>query len=561
MTVRDVVIVGSGFGGAVIAARLGAAVRAASGSAGSGDGRVLVLERGDDLTGDFDPRSDGDAPNAQGNRFRQSLSPEYTAKVTELHTDPVGAWRAGVSSMNVVAGRGLGGGSNVYDGVSLRAPTESFEQTRDGARLWPRSYTRAALDPWYAIVEARLSGHRLAWTDRDAPHGQRATTRDLVFAEGCRRIGATATPLKVADDRDANEGWWNQGQRFQGRQGLAKNYLLDAKGAGVELWTGCDVDTIAPASSGGGWVVTGTDRRGGVHRRFEIECKVLVVAAGAVASSALLLRSRDGFVGDRSLDRSGALGKRLSANGDYGVTGVVGKDFELAVEGHKGKPMSSFSPSFWPRHRFILIPFYAAPLYLALGQPSTLLHADDPRAVGRGSTQIARGADGRVERDWGLAYKQRLKTFGPRMLTMGCLALDDGEGEIEVRDDATTRLAWRTTSATTEARWTAALVAMRGIYEALGGELYLDAYRAQGTVNTAHPLGGCRMGDPGGPNAGVVDALGEVHGNPNLFVVDGAVIPTALGVNPSLTIAAVAESIADRLIRGDGTASLAERLR
>ena len=51
-------------------------------------------------------------------------------------------------------------------------------------------------------------------------------------------------------------------------------------------------------------------------------------------------------------------GKELSGNGDYGVTGVVGPDF--AVESHKGKPMSSFCPSFFATDQFILIPFYAS---------------------------------------------------------------------------------------------------------------------------------------------------------------------------------------------------------
>ena len=60
--------------------------------------------------------------------------------------------------------------------------------------------------------------------------------------------------------------------------------------------------------------------------------------------------------------------------------------------------------------------------------------------------------------------------------------------------------------------------------------------------------------------AGLVDAFGESLRNRSLFVVDASVIPAALGVNPSLTIAAVAESIADRLIRGAGTEPLAARL-
>ncbi len=549
---KDVAIIGSGFGGAVMAARLGAAARTLTPAAS-----VLLLEQGQDPTGGFDPRSLGEPLNAQGNRYRHTLAPKYLAELVQLHTDPLGAHTPGVPSMNVLSGRGLGGGSNVYDAVSLRAPAEAFEQTRGGRRLWPASYSRAALEPYYARVEQRLNVVRLAWTDAAVPHWQLATKRDLVFAEGCRRIGATAVPLKVADRDDANEGWWNEGQRFQGRQGLTVNYLADARAAGVEMWTGCEVERVAPIKDG--YVVTGTDRR--TNAPLTVECRLLVLAGGAVGSSTLLLRSSDDFTGARELDPGGVLGKHLSANGDYGATGIVGESFELAVEGFKGKPMSSFCPSFFPRHKFILIPFYAAPLYLSLGTFTTLLRPERPGARGRRSTEVAKGPDGRAERDWGLAYKRRLSRFGSRMLTMGCLALDACEGELRLLpEDRGAHVSWRETSELTEQRWSAAIEAMQRIYEALGGELFLDTYRKDGTVNTSHPLGGCRMTERAEPTAGIVDPIGEALNNPNLFVVDSAAIPSSLGVNPSLTVAAVAESIAERLTRGLSTRSLATRL-
>jgi cholesterol oxidase len=62
---------------------------------------------------------------------------------------------------------------------------------------------------------------------------------------------------------------------------------------------------------------------------------------------------------------------------------------------------------------------------------------------------------------------------------------------------------------------------------------------------TPHPLGGCNMGVTGAD--GVVNHLGEVFGYPNLYVADGAIIPEAVGLNPSRTIAALAERIAEKI--------------
>jgi choline dehydrogenase-like flavoprotein len=67
----------------------------------------------------------------------------------------------------------------------------------------------------------------------------------------------------------------------------------------------------------------------------------------------------------------------------------------------------------------------------------------------------------------------------------------------------------------------------------------------------SHPLGGCRMADS--PDLGVTDDTGAVYGYEGLFCIDSSIVPTSLGVNPSLTIAAVSERAADALvIRGGG---------
>jgi cholesterol oxidase len=71
------------------------------------------------------------------------------------------------------------------------------------------------------------------------------------------------------------------------------------------------------------------------------------------------------------------------------------------------------------------------------------------------------------------------------------------------------------------------------------------------TFATVHPLGGCPMADD--PAEGVVDDAGRVHGVPGLRILDGSIVPTAIGVNPSKTIAALAErGVAQLIAEGPG---------
>ena len=67
-----------------------------------------------------------------------------------------------------------------------------------------------------------------------------------------------------------------------------------------------------------------------------------------------------------------------------------------------------------------------------------------------------------------------------------------------------------------------------------------------GSLITAHPIGGCAMGDDA--TTGVVDAKGQVFGQRGLYVADGSMLSTALGANPALTITALAEWISEQIV-------------
>jgi hypothetical protein len=90
----------------------------------------------------------------------------------------------------------------------------------------------------------------------------------------------------------------------------------------------------------------------------------------------------------------------------------------------------------------------------------------------------------------------------------------------------------------------AANAAIRSVVERNGlGRLMEPTFR---NLSAAHPLGGCRMADS--KSFGVVDHRCEVFDHPGLFCMDSSAIPTSLGVNPSLTISAVAERAVEQLI-------------
>jgi choline dehydrogenase-like flavoprotein len=90
---------------------------------------------------------------------------------------------------------------------------------------------------------------------------------------------------------------------------------------------------------------------------------------------------------------------------------------------------------------------------------------------------------------------------------------------------------------------------IKAICERGGAGRFLKLAETPG-VYASHPLGGCRMADSA--DFGVVDDGCEVFGQEGLFCMDSSAIPTSLGVNPSLTISAVCERAAAKLVQRAG---------
>ncbi|MCR4315767.1 MAG: GMC family oxidoreductase [Planctomycetes bacterium] len=475
----DVVIVGSGFGGCVTAARL------------AEKARVVVLEKG---------------KRWKSEDFEQSFNPVHFASLWDL-------W--GGSGTGVLSGSGVGGGSLIYSQVSLRAPSFVFELDEDGRRLWPAEYSRKTLDPYYAKVEEMLKVVQLSFDPQSLPDAEKwrsVSRRDFVFAKGLARIGKRTDAMRVALHECNDCGWCSAGCRFGKKQSLMLNYVPLAESLGAEFREGCSCDVVEKQMDR--YVVHFRDKR--TREKKRIRAKVVILAGGAIASAGILLRSKR-FAGLREV--SAMAGERLSLNGDLPICGIVPD----VTDTWKGKIDGSISYDF-------------------LEQGFTLQCVHLPPATG--TTAMAFELIAPDGRTWGGRYKEYLREIQRHFLPLGVLGLDRSEGKVRVKADGSVVLGWKTHPETMR-MWAASINAAHALVESLGGYLIKNPLETFGFTGTVHPLATCRMAES--PEHGALSPEGEVFGYRNLFVVDGATIPAPIIVNTSLTIAAVAERIAERI--------------
>ena len=513
----DVIVVGSGFGGAVSAARLAAA-----------GARVLVLERGRRWTPGEYPRAPSDA------WIYDHLRPERRNGWLDVRLFP---------GMAVVTGAGVGGGSLCYSSVLLEATAERF------ATGWPRAISAAELAPHYAAARGMLGANPL-------PPGQ-LTRRHELLQTGAKRLGLgsrfAALPLAVSFDPAWNYdlpnphdpkharpfvnahgrkqatcihlGNCDLGCDVGAKNTLDLNYLAAAERAGAEVRPLHIVRRLEP--DGTGYRVSFDRIEGGRCEPGAESAERVVLAAGSLGSTELLLRCRDEFGTLPRISRQ--LGRRWSPNANVLTPDVY--PTAAAVQQSVGPTISAgldFSDG-PDGQRFILEDD---------GFPNLLRAAVRSKLGSAWYSPLA----------W--ALQAHLRRLGSRDNPLGNVAVwlgagvDAGDGRLVLgrrwhalwRRELT--LAWN--AGPSEGVIRAIIAAQRRLSRANGGRLSVPFYwSVLRALITVHPLGGCGMGESAAD--GVVDHRGEVFGHPNLFVLDGSVAPRPIGRNPSLTIAALAE--------------------
>jgi cholesterol oxidase len=487
---RQVVVVGSGFGGAVTACRLAQA-----------ECDVLVLERGRWYHGDF-PRDAGD------DWFWGSRGGPFDVR------------RLG--DVNVVTAAGVGGGSLLYSNVHLRMPADGFE------RRWPTGWSRETLDPYYDLVASMLNLRRADedeaqeyWLlpERSGLLRDAATTRGAGADVSCPPLAVDFGDPRVrrincfgAEQTGCRHcGKCSVGCNFGAKNSLDKNYLPFAVRHGAVVRDRCEVVALAREPDGG-YRVTYRDRV--THREAVVVADVLVLAAGSIGTTELLIEHRDQLG-----ELSPRLGEHYSANGDY-VTAAVGIEKEWKPTRGPAITTSVLSDD---GETWFLVQDGGFPAVAVL-DPETGVRPDehDP------------------------AVRARDLTIAPdHVAILLAMGRDSATGRIRLGRRDALRIDWPSRE-------------NAGLYEAERDYLGDIGYALEevGGVDpglltdmpvSVHSLGGAVMADD--PDHGVVDGRGEVFGAPGLYVMDGAAIPTATGTNPSHTIAAAAERKAEWLVR------------
>ncbi|MEU6019833.1 GMC family oxidoreductase [Micromonospora sp. NPDC047134] len=500
----DVLVIGSGFGGAITAYHLAA-----------GGARVVVLERG---------------PWLSGEEFEHDF--KFGSSSTRVFDFVIG------DGMSVLSGNCVGGGSVVYFAAMPRAPRFVFDrQGRFGHRMWPGTISRDTLEPWYDRVAEALPVTQTSWDTVPFSGG--------LFGAACDHAGRTANPVPVALDQAkcTNCNWMMAGCRFDAKRSLLLNYLPAALAHGAQIRPLHEVQHLSRTDDGGYRVhYTVLDE---VDYRVEvdsgtIDAKIVVIAAGAGATPVILKRSEPTLG-----PMPHAVGRYFSGNGERLNTAIFdeGRIREvLGLSRPDGVPYEAYQigkgpcVANWDKldgslpeyERYSLEQLYFPPGF------GTIL-AQVPDAVGP---------------TWFGAEKKELLRTWQSWLTVFTMSEDDNEGEfgalppsgnaVRLSQQMLARgsLRYQPTENTLRG-WALSDAEVRDILERDGLSRVMPWTNDVVGAYTVHPLASCRIGD--NPDTSALDDRHELRDHPGIFVTDGSAVPAGLTVNPAMTIAALAE--------------------
>lgn len=544
-----VVIIGSGYGGGVAASRL---ARAAP------DGqKVMVLERGKEWrAGDFP-----NTPLQAAEQFQVDSALGHAGANSGLYDLRVNA------QVDVLVGCGLGGTSLINANVSLEPDPAVFDDPRwpqairdDRTTLLADGYDRAramlAPNPYPTDAPALP---KLAALSRCADAIHRPFNRapiNVAFADRVNAAGVQQAKCTLCGDCVT-------GCNYTAKTTVDMTFLPDAKNHGAELYTEVTVRWIERVGDKLKVVWRWTEAKDDASLRAVI-ADVVIVSGGVLGSTEILLRSAE-----HGLPMSPNVGQKMSANGDY-LSFPYNNNFAVDAIGAGDRPLSKVGPV-GPTITGVISPPTgqqlsdqyiveegAIPGALADALPLAFAVAAGALGVNTATTIPARLAQAdrqlkSLEPGGGGAYVGAVKNT-QTFLTIGH---DDADGTLQLSSDRL-RVVWpgageQPIYTAMQQTTTDATKVGQGI--SVKEPIWTDVLHYN--LITVHPLGGVPMGEAA--EQGAVNDRGQLFSgvtgtavHPGLYVVDGSIIPTSLGVNPLLTISALAERAMTLLIRDKG---------
>jgi cholesterol oxidase len=577
----DAVVVGSGFGGSVMAYRLAEAGL-----------RVCVLERGKA----YPPNSFPRAPSQMRSTFWDPSEGLYGM---------FNVWSFRRSA--AVVSSGLGGGSLIYANVLIRKDEKWFvreDLQGGGYEYWP--VTRAVLDPHYEQVEKTLNAQK--YPLHRPPYDK--TPKTLAMREAAQRLNLEWLPLNLAvsfrtkhvgnpdhpDDvanpprvgepiQEVQPNYHNMtrytcrlcgecdiGCNYGSKNTLDYTYLTEAHRLGADLRTLCEVKEFSPLDNGRkGYRVVyikhnpeqweGQKADTADPQLFPpqtITCERLILAAGTFGTPFLLFKNTHAL--PQAFPRfSKKLGSHFCVNGDL-LSFIVKSQKKERDEVVARVLDPSFGPVITSAIRLGDVldgkgddgrGFYVEDG----GNPYLLSWMLELSGLPRFLWRLLRFLKISLKYRWGLKPDTDLGAeiaalIGPSVtssssmpvLTMG---RDYPNGNLSY-DGRYLDCDWQIKKS--QAYYDRVIRVVRGLASELNAT-YMDnpSYKWNfHKVITVHPLGGCPMGLS--EDEGVVNAYGEVFGYPGLYIADGSVMPGPVGPNPALTIAALADYFAEHIV-------------
>ncbi len=493
----DAIVIGSGAGGAVAAARLAAAGK-----------RVVILEAGEFVPSDEFTECEG--------TMTQRLYAEGGLRATDD------------LAVAMMQGATVGGSTTVNWMIMLRTPEHVLAEwtTRAGLEGMDARAMAAAFDEIEHDVNARLVPD-----DAHSPNNR-------ILLDGAASLGWRAVPAMLNARGCVRSGFCGQGCRYDAKQGTQQVYLPQALAQGATLYANAHALRIELRATGAAMPtkrVTAVVRAPGDESRgvpMVLEAPIVIVAGGAVETPLLLQRSGMG---------GGGVGRFLRLHPTTAVLGV----HDRAIYGAAGIPLSAMCDEFIRRdangYGFWL---ECPPLHPSIGSAAMPGFGEPHRAMMAQFRQLAStialvrdGSD--VARSSGSVLLDRAGR--PRIR----YALTPADAaNLRASIEAAARLQLAAGARIVQTLHHLPLVIRREADLAAIRRAPVDANRV--TLFSAHVNGTCRIGTD--PATSGVGPDGQRHGVRGVYVLDGSMLPTGVGVNPQETIMAMSSVLTRRLL-------------